>query len=1233
MDTTDRLADILGSWLEARDRGEHVRPEEVVSAHPELAVDLRARFAAMKLLEEAFPTAGGAVSGRSTRLGDYRLGREVGRGGMGVVYEAEQISLRRTVALKVLYPGITGSKQAEERFCREARAAARLHHTNLVPVYGLGRDEGSWYYAMELVRGPSLGEVILRMRDVAGAAAEKLTDSAASLAASRGSGAYFPVLARMFAGVAEALHVAHADGIIHRDVKPTNLLLDETGTLKLMDFGLARVEGLGPSMTITGEMVGTPYYMSPEQASAKRLEVDHRTDVYSLGATLYELLTLRVPFPETDVARLCSRIVASEPPRPRSLDSRIPRDLETIVLKAMEKDRELRYASALQLAEDLRNFALGAAIRARRPGLAERAWRRMKRHKLVTALAASALLAAGAGAVFAVRAAREGARRIELEYLGLCAQAEQTAIREQSVEIEDQSISRAMYDRAIALAPGRPEAYLSLAMLPRIDLSKRVAAVEAAAARGGPVELVHALRALRFDIQGDDEAAARERALAGTSASPDLRTLLFEAEARAYACDYPGALVLLDQVIARAPAGGSAHHHALWGRFVLNRAAARHEEALGDLHAIAALGNRGFNVEARIASLWRKLGMKEAATKRFDRMRGEANTPARREELCRTCAVSLESDWALAIAEDALKSDPDSPFFLTQAAAACNGMGELTRALTYCDQALRCDESFSTAHAFRGFVLYRLGLFEDSLAASQRAIDLDENGPYAYADAARALNSLGRRKEALEALDQVHLLRPRHAEAYLVRSAVYLDSGDPARALEAADWALRIAPRLDGAHHNRSRALQLLGRFQEALQAIEQAIVLDLNNGLYFRQRGDCLEDLGNRDGAMAAFAQAIALGDFRAWQHRGLLLLELERFEEALEDFNRLREKEPKLVNPCVGASAALLHMDRPAEAEAPCRRAIELDPGLFDAHFNLVKLLKMSKRWADLLAAAEAALALPGSSDADRADVEADRAFAHAMRGEHALAAAGFVRALDLGMTTRENFENAVTSYVLQGKGTEAHEILARAERAGVESPGLHATRAAYLIEAGAYAEARTAVEKALGLDPDSRRALRMRAQILCRLKLEGEAIAACEAVLQRDANDWEVAATLAWVLGMTGDPALRDPARAVRLAREAVALAPEHPRTHITLGAALCRAEAWQDAMDSLRRGFELPEGERASGFYLAAIVQMRMGRVEEARRWFAKAEAMGLDQDSDDWSKRLPGEAAALLAEKP
>jgi WD40 repeat protein/serine/threonine protein kinase len=439
----DQLAE---EFLTRFRRGERPAVQEYTAKYPECAAEIRDLFPALVVLEQAAPAPDSASAGPGMvpategpaglpeRLGDYRIVREVGRGGMGVVYEAEQQSLGRRVALKVLLGHAARDARLVARFRRESRAAAQLHHTNIVPVFEVGEQDGLCYYAMQFIRGQALDEVFRELQRLragsAAAAAEEGAAPADPLARSLWTGEYEPMSAALDSGpprqvapsaaalpdrselssvtsnyrrycrnvgrlglqAAEALAYAHARGILHRDIKPANLLLDTAGVLWVSDFGLVKTQEA--ALTDTGDLVGTLRYMAPERF---RGECDARADVYALGLTLYELLVLRPAFDGQDRLHLVDQIGRQEPARLRMLDPRIPRDLETVIMKAIEKEPRRRYLSAEALADDLRRFLADEPIRARRVGPVERLGRWGRRNPLVAGLCAAVLLVAALG--------------------------------------------------------------------------------------------------------------------------------------------------------------------------------------------------------------------------------------------------------------------------------------------------------------------------------------------------------------------------------------------------------------------------------------------------------------------------------------------------------------------------------------------------------------------------------------------------------------------------------------------------------------------------------------------------------------------------------------------------------------------------------------------------------------------------------------------------------------------
>ena len=573
-DLLDQLADEFAARFR---RGERPTIKEYSDRYPDLADEIRELFPALVKVERAeglrqdeedahdLPAASPPLS----KIGDYRIVREIGRGGMGIVYEAEQISLGRRVALKVLPRRASGDRMVLERFRREARAAARLHHTNIVPVYEVGQDEDVRFYAMQFIQGQGLDLVITELRRLRSRAVPESRIKAASLgdrggrrpesfdrghddvtlgadvdlsavlksilsggfgaggglrvpvpasqsrsvavptgglaapagmapegsaaesdpalvrteaeaatpgatnrptpaaqpapdlswSADMSSGtttlpggtqltsvdsrrrAFFRSLAQIGRQVAAGLAYAHARGIVHRDIKPSNLLLDTEGVVWITDFGLAKGDDEG--LTQTGDILGTIRYMAPERF---RGEGDARADIYALGLTLYELLTLSSGFSYADRLSLIERIKTEEPRKPRVVDPRIPRDLETIVLKAIEKDPRARYQSAEAMGDDLGRFLADEPIRARRTSVVERYARWARHHKGIAVLGAlltAVLFAATTASLFVA-----GHMAALAEREGNAARAERSARQEANRQASAQSVAREEADQA-----------------------------------------------------------------------------------------------------------------------------------------------------------------------------------------------------------------------------------------------------------------------------------------------------------------------------------------------------------------------------------------------------------------------------------------------------------------------------------------------------------------------------------------------------------------------------------------------------------------------------------------------------------------------------------------------------------------------------------------------------------------------------------------------------------------
>ncbi|HKI16571.1 MAG TPA: serine/threonine-protein kinase, partial [Isosphaeraceae bacterium] len=565
----DLFEQVAESFLARFRSGERPSLSEYTARYPDLAGQIGELFPLLVEMEGHRPGQQAPVpTAQSVRapgpapqqLDDYLILREIGRGGMGVVYEAEQLSLGRRVALKLLPEHLPDSTKNRQRFEREARAAAKLHHTNIVPVFAIGEHEGRAYYVMQYIQGHGLDEVIdellklqsgqvpaehrgphlpsepsaadmarslltgglaatapqsavdqsagveidvgsaltipaplerapeapssatdartnggvgrsdnpshaaatapkavtptnTRLSDLFNRAApdESGTDQDAPSTGPRNSN-YWQCVARIGLQVAEALAYAHKHGILHRDIKPSNLLLDTQETVWVTDFGLAKVEDK-QNLTHTGDLLGTLRYMPPEALDGKS---DKRSDVYGLGLTLYEMLAMRPAFGERERNRLIKQITSAEPVRLGRVNPAIPRDLATIVQKAIEREPDHRYATAEELAADLRRFLDDAPIQARRIGSAERLYRWCRRNPLVAglnALAATLTILIAIGSTIAASIYRDQRNTLEIEQ----GKTQTNLTRAVSAEkaVRDQLVRTQQAERHARLAQGQ----------------------------------------------------------------------------------------------------------------------------------------------------------------------------------------------------------------------------------------------------------------------------------------------------------------------------------------------------------------------------------------------------------------------------------------------------------------------------------------------------------------------------------------------------------------------------------------------------------------------------------------------------------------------------------------------------------------------------------------------------------------------------------------------------------
>jgi serine/threonine protein kinase/Flp pilus assembly protein TadD len=915
----EKLVDDLLNRLQT---GEAVDWSAVERDHPVHADRLRSLAPALAALGELSRAGYAAVSGVAPTggdvagvLGDYRIIREVGRGGMGIVYEALQISLNRPVALKVLPFAATMDPRQLQRFRHEAQAAALLHHPNIVPVHGVGCERGVHYYAMQLIEGRSLAAVIddfrLPIDDCKAAIpahtagwsssienhqskienAQTAPVAALSTQKTRRNKAHYRRLAELTAQAADALEYAHSMGVVHRDVKPGNLLLDEGGNLWVTDFGLAKLD-TAVGMTMSGDLLGTLRYMSPEQALARHGLVDHRTDVYSLGATLYELLTLRPAVDGKDKADILRHLAFEEPLAPRKLDKAIPAELETITLKCLAKNPAERYATAAELAADLRRFVEDKPIKARRPTVLQRFGWWARRHPAVTASigliaglviagiwawhretnyadAAARGVAVEAGeflhadrlpeALLAARRAadllprfggdadlrREVNERVaDLQLLNRLEEArgEMAAVRGVRFDLERGCpLFRRAFEEFGVDVLGGDQAAVGATLRRRVVVKQIVGGLLdwAYAAQARP----ESSRVLQVVLSVDDDPRHMVNRIIRANGAQDiqaLKRLATEAEA-----DLPPAAVVM--FLARSLRTLSAIADA---EKVLRVSQRRYPGNFWLTHDLGAT-----LIEMRPDHAAEALRFQTAALGLRPLSPGaQLNVGV----VLQQCGRSAEAESAY---RRAIELKPDYAAAHVGLAHALSDQGQHVDAEAACRRAVDVDPRDVLPHLHLGIILRRAGRYSEAEAAYRQAIELRADD----ADIHTALSVLfayqKRYTEAEAACRRAIELKPDFASADINLGAILVQQKRYAEAEVASRRALELAPRSDGGNDNLGDALRGQERYAEAVAHYAREIALGLDASRY----GESPRYAGARAAARAGCGEgkdAGALGD-----------------------------------------------------------------------------------------------------------------------------------------------------------------------------------------------------------------------------------------------------------------------------------------------------------------------------------------------------------------------------------
>jgi eukaryotic-like serine/threonine-protein kinase len=1163
-------------------------------------------------------------------IGPYKLLEQIGEGGFGVVFMAEQTQpVRRKVALKILKPGMD-TTQVVARFEAERQALAIMDHPNIARVFdGGATPSGRPFFVMELVKGVPITEFCDQ---------NHLTPRQRL---------------ELFLPVCQAVQHAHHKGIIHRDLKPSNVLVsrhDSTPVPKIIDFGVAKALGqeLTDKTLFTGiaQMIGTPLYMSPEQAGMSDLDVDTRSDIYSLGVLLYELLTGTTPFDRERFKRAAydeirRMIKEEEPPKPSTrlsdsgealasisanrhtepakLSKLVKGELDWIVMKALEKDRARRYETANGFMADVQRYLADEPVQACPPSAGYRLRKFARRNKGALAMAsvlgvAVVLVVASIGWTVRDRSAREEDAARD--------QAARQAKVEGQVELILDEVERLQQEQKW------PEA---LAAAQRAD----------AALAGGEADPATQERVSR--VLADLELVLRLEQIRaeGSSVWDDAHRLIPTRANQEYAAAFRFAGLDLDTLTTREAAERIAVRKAVavaliaavddWAfvRNVLNDRAGTHH--LTDV------------ARAADPDSWRQL-VREALERQDLTVLKQL---AASDELERQPAASLfllgvalhrkKQPEGLEVLRRAQRQYP-SDFWINYRLGVWliwkghpqteEGIGYMRAAV-----ALRPLSDLAIMNLGNGFL--RLGRHDEAITCYRKAIKLNPKGAGAHANLGIALQVQGKLNDAIAAWRKAIELYPKGASAYFGLGNALRVHGKLGDAIAAYQKAIELDPKDAKARNHLGIALRKQEKLDEAITAYRKAIELDPKYPDAQIGLGNVLGEQGKLDEAIVCYRKAIELDPKYAEAHIGLgnVLGKQGKLDDAIVCYRRAIELDPKSALAHFNVGTAKGGQKKLNEAISWYRKAIALNPNYRDAYYNLGRALWDQSELDEAIACYQKAIEL----DPKNASGHTNLGAALVMQGKLDEAIACYQKAIELDPKNASRHTNLGAALAMQGKLDEAVICLRKAIELDRKNASRQSNLGVALRDLGLKLanqkklnEAITCWQEAVKLRRTDFTTHRYLAQALTEVGKLDEGISASQKAVELKPNDAGANNQLAWLLATCPDLKLRDPKEAVVRARKAVELDPKNALYPSTLGAAYYRSGDWKAAITALEKSMEFRKGGDGNEWFFLAMAHWRLGEKNKARAWYERAtQWMDKNQPDNEELRRFRTEAAALL----
>jgi tetratricopeptide (TPR) repeat protein len=1198
-DYRDRLAGLNSAWLEDVLAG---AGQATPAASP-----------AATAASDAGSTAATPPDAPAAAVGDYELRGEIARGGMGVVYRAWQHSLGRTVALKMIRSASLASPGELARFRGEALACAGLDHPHIVPVYEVGEIDGQPYFSMKLIEGGSLAD---------GLRAGRAFDARAA--------------ARLVAAVARAVHYAHQRGVLHRDLKPANVLLDERGEPHVTDFGLAKRLHGQDAITQTGVMLGTPSYMAPEQAVASG-RASTAADTYSLGAILYELLTGRPPFRASSPLEVVEQVLHEVPARPRSLRLAVPRDLEVICLKCLEKDPGRRYGSAEALADDLDRYLRGEAILARPAGPAERLLKWVRRRPTAAALWAGGLLVFVLGVAGLLALQQLHVTRVLRETRGLYLNNEvASALRE--AEAVRRNLHRLLGDPlTVSELLSDPEKWRAAVAAEKAAWQRadKLAASEPALVAEDMTarlqELGNQIRADEGDFQfakklDDERLAAAALDESGYEAVPShQRYAAIFAEAGFDLRGADPARVADD--IARSPLRfvltAGLDHWALTNKEEPGRATIlevarradpdpwrdqfRRPEVWGDRKKLEQLAGQ-VNIAGQSTNLLLALAVLLKQNGRDPGSLLRATLVEHPGDFWLNLLMGFYSTQPVQKAEfyrAALAVRPRSPVALYDLGIALRLQKDFDGAYRYFARAVEIDDKYVKAHNSLGNLLVRRNDLEGAIRCYTRALEIDPKYVMALSNLG---NTLRKKQDPDGAVRHYNLaleVDPWDVKTHVGLGVILWDRKDMDGALEHLYLALELDPG-DADAHNALALVLLRGQkdLDGAARHISRALEIDPENASFHGNLGTVFTAKKDTAEAIKWFTRAVELDPKNAqnYSNLGHALHDSGDYAGAARNFARAIELNPGYAQAHDNLGNSLSALGKTAEAVAAHQRAIQLDPNLASAYSNLGGVLSKQGNQEKAIAACERALGI----DPNYAAAHNILGAALARQGKFPEAAAAHEKAIRLDPKLASAYANLGSALFRQDKVEEAITACRQAIRIDPGNAGAHNNLGGALLKKGALKEGVAACREAVRLDPKDALA---HCNLGGGLFLQGkddEAITAFRQALELNPKLAHAHASLGGALFRKGR--LEE---AVAACRQALTLDPKEAVAHAKLGSALVAQGKVDEGVAALQEAIRFYPKLTDAYSELGKALFEKQGKVKEAVAAFRRAAQLAPD----------------------